>query len=117
MIIIAFCTRTSKVMPRIFCRHFRHCAPIVPNSGDATRSYMLYQFVRHGNIVKIPLNMRDIKLLRNAGWVFMWRDANVPTIIPNARTCVGLCCNMLGIKNRLILTPDDLYRALHRGIY
>ena len=51
MIIIAFSNKTSKLLPRLFCKKFKHVAPIVIGNSQIT----MYQFVRRGEIAKINL--------------------------------------------------------------
>lgn len=113
MIIVGFTNKTSKILPRVFCRRFRHCAPIIIN---AQGHMILYQFVRRGHIAQIKINMRDMRLLRAHGWVFIC----VPYCTPenkmrNACTCVALTCNMIGINKCRPITPDALYKKLKKS--
>ncbi len=101
-------------MPRILCRHFRHCAPIVPTSGDSAHPYVMHQFVRRGYVAQIPLNIRDMNLLRRGGWVFVYVDVTAPDKIPMAHTCVGFCRHAIGVSRGRAITPDGLYRYLCR---
>ncbi len=115
MVIIAFSTKTSKIMPRILCRHFCHCAPIVPCMRGTGRPYVMHQFVRRGCVAQISLGMRDMNLLRRGGWAFVYVDVPAPKNIRMANTCVGFCRNAIGMRHGGIFTPDDLYRHLVRG--
>ncbi len=110
MIIIAFSDKTSKILPRIFCGKLKHVAPIVVR-GD---KMMLYQFVRYGNIVKIPLLARDIEILKAHGWRFVYLQRALPWPIDFRRTytCVQLAKSMIGMHNIFIQTPGALYRKL-----
>lgn len=112
MIIIAFCTKTSKILPRIVCDEFRHCAPITIHSG-MPRNLIMHQFIRPARIAKIQLTMRDINVLRRHGWRFLYIPRETACgSTPRAFTCVQLCKKYLGIKNIWIQTPDALYRYL-----
>lgn len=111
MIIIAFSNKTSKILPKIFCRKFKHCAPIVANNNG---QLIMYQFVRRGNIVQIKIRMRDIKILGQYGWKFIYMPCALPYGFDGQgiRTCVGLCKRAIGIKNATIQTPDALHKYL-----
>ena len=113
MIYIGFSTQTHKILPRIICKHFRHCAPITIN-GDKC---VLFQFVRMNKIVKIHLSTKDLNILKHYGWKFIkynckfdrTREINYKSI-----TCVQFTKNACRIKNKRILTPDDLYKYLNK---
>lgn len=114
MIIIAFCTQTSKFLPRVLCRHFRHCAPIIVRPG-AQKPFVMYQFVTRRNIARVTLNARDINILRAHGWEFIC----VPNINPDvdARggiTCVDFTKRVIKLRHRRIQTPDALFKYLGR---
>lgn len=112
MIIIAFSAKTSKILPRIFCRGFRHCAPIVPTTNDSGELIM-YQFVRPGNIAKITLHLRDIQILAAYGWQFVYLPIDAPDMtVVNAWSCVALSKYVLKIHNPMLLTPNALHRFL-----
>ena len=49
MIIIAFSDKTSKILPRFFCKKFLHVAPILINNDNVC----MYQFVSKNNIRKV----------------------------------------------------------------
>ena len=110
MIIIAFSNKTSKILPKIFCRHFRHCAPIVCTGGKL----VMYQFTNIRNISEIYLNNRDISILHAYGWRFVY----IPVDIQNdfdpmrAYSCVDLSKRALGIHNICIQTPTALYEHI-----
>ena len=113
MIIVGFTHKTSKILPRIFCRRFRHCAPVViEQQGKMT----LYQFVSHNNIVQIPITMRDLRLLRAHGWIFVC----IPNVThriskhPTMRTCVELTCQTIGIHRPYPITPYGLYKKIKK---
>lgn len=112
MIIIAFSGKTSKILPRVLCRRFRHCAPIIP-TPDIAGQMIMYQFIRHGKIAQITLNMRDIKILAAHGWQFVYLPGDAPNMATvRAWSCVGLSKHAARIHNRRILTPNGLYRFL-----
>lgn len=110
MIIIGFTHKTSKILPRIFCRNFRHCAPIIVMLDG---NMQMFQFVRRGQIESIPINMRDINILHKHGWHFVYLPISFThnKNLGRARTCVEMTRWVLGIKKR-ILTPDGLYKTL-----
>ena len=110
MVIIAFSNKTSKILPRIICRHFRHCAPIF----RIDNKLIMYQFTNMHNITKIELHNRDIAILRAHGWRFIY----IPTDAPHdfatihAYSCVCLSKRAIGIHNKLIQTPYALYKYI-----
>ncbi len=114
MVIIAFAKNTSKLFPRLFCRHFYHCALIVPAGG----ALMLYQFTRRGHVTKISLRPRDLRVLRAHGWRFIYVTKNVPYDIDVTQswTCVDMTKRALGIHAPLIQTPYGLYKYIHRRL-
>lgn len=112
MIIIAFSKKTSKILPRIFCRGFRHCAPIVPKTNDSGELIM-YQFVRPGNIAQITLHLRDIQILAAHGWQFVYVPIDAPNMTNvNAWSCVALSKYAARIHQPCILTPSALHKFL-----
>ena len=110
MIIIAFSENTSKILPRILCHHFRHCAPIICNKNDL----VMYQFIRRNNIAKIHLRPRDIAILRAHGWKFIYTSPYTQTCqgFTPPYSCVDLSKRALGIKSIFIQTPYALYKYL-----
>ena len=110
MVIIAFSNKTSKIVPRIFCRHFRHCAPIIRDK----KNLVMYQFVKHGNVVQINLHPRDINILRAHGWEFVYVPNDIKTDFnpTSAYSCVDLSKRALGIHNHFIQTPYTLYKHI-----
>lgn len=112
MIIIAFSTKTSRLIPQIICREYKHCAPIIINPDNMTMT--MYQFVRRNHIVQIPLKQRDIKLLGANGWRFIYipRDITSQFDARAAKTCVDLSKRAIGMHAPMIQTPGALYRRL-----
>ena len=112
MVIIAFSEHTSKVLPRIFCRRFRHVAPIFQTGHDL----VMYQFVRPHCVEKIHLHTRDIAILRAHGWQFIFVPIDVQIDFNKkcAKTCVDLSKRALGINNIFIQTPYALYKYITR---
>ena len=98
MIIIGFAKNTSKLLPRIFCRSPRHCAPIVRVRKN---QYIMYQFVRRGTIAQISLNSRAIRILGAHGWQFVSVKSAPPRNFMrrarHAHSCVALCKYAIGI--------------------
>lgn len=110
MIIIAFSQKTSKILPRIFCRYFRHCAPIAPSEGH----FIIHQFVRCGHVVEIPITARELRRLRAAGWRFIYLPKQISPVTQAARTitCVAFTKRAIGLRAAYIQTPDALYKHL-----
>ena len=111
MIFIGFTNKTSKILPRIFCRKFRHVAIILPD-GDG---FIMYQFVRRGQIVLIPLKARDIKILMQHGWEFVLMEQHAVSkdfASLHAFTCVQLAKKAVGVRDIWIQTPYALCRRL-----
>ena len=110
MMIIAFSENTSKILPRILCRKYRHCAPIVCDE----HGLIMYQFINRKNIVKIKLSQRDITILRTHGWKFIYISPNVKINLDcaHAYSCVNLSKRALNIHSIFIQTPYALYKYL-----
>ncbi len=110
MIIIAFSKHTSKILPRILCRRFRHCAPIICDKDNL----IMYQFINRHHIEQIRLNQRDIAILRAHGWKFVYISPNIKTNydFTYAYSCVDLSKHAIGIRSVFIQTPDSLYKYL-----
>ena len=110
MVIIAFSNKTSKILPRILCRRFRHCAPII----CAGRKLIMYQFTNIHNITKIELDYRDIAILRAHGWRFIYIPIDIPHDFNSGRaySCVDLSKRAIGINNPFIQTPYALYKHI-----
>ena len=117
-IIIGFTHKTSKIIPRILCRHFRHCAVIVSQKVEVRRQkYIMIQtgFFTHKLII---LQKRDLKILEQYGWVFIkLSKTSAFCPLPSALTCVSFAKRMLGIRAPFMLTPDQLYRYLEKENY
>ena len=116
MIIIAFAPNTSKLLPRIICRRFKHVAPIYVKQNKL----IMYQFISHNNIAQIPLQMRDLKILVHHGWRFVLLplagQKSTKTIMfdnIHAMTCVSMVKKVIGMHNIFIQTPYALYKKLH----
>lgn len=112
MIIIGFSTKTSKILPRILCKHFKHCAPII----KVGENFLMYQFVKYNDIKTIPITAQGLELLKRAGWHFI--KINTKPVKPfkayNAVTCVCFTKKFIRIHAPFIQTPDALYRKLKR---
>ena len=111
MIISAFSKKTSKFLPNLICRRYKHVAPIIPDGKEL----IMYQFVRPGDIAKIKIQLRDLTILKSHGWDFVYIDG---AALPHdynpylARTCVDLTKHILCIKNIFIQTPLALYKKI-----
>lgn len=105
MVYIGFAKQTNKLMARIICRHFKHCAPIVITKNKCE----IYQFTKPTQITIIKIKKRDIKILKKYGWKFIKYQ---PRIIPqniskiHTMTCVQFTKKFCGIKKISIQTPD-----------
>lgn len=109
MVIIGFTKKSSKILPNIFCKNFRHCAVIVRRRAG----FILYQFVSHGRVEKISLGARDMKMLRQYGWCFVYVPCDLPRNFPRKNwTCVNMAKDAIKMRAPFIQTPDALYRAL-----
>lgn len=113
MIIVGFTNKTSKILPRIFCQRFRHCAPIIIN---AQGQMILYQFVRCGHVSQIPITIRGLQRLRANGWKFIILSGaphhEFNTYIKSATTCVALTRHAIGIHRIRPITPYGLYKQI-----
>lgn len=110
MIIIAFSNKTSKIFPRIFCGKLKHVAPIIINNNRM----IMMQFVRPGVIYKIPLKMRDINILAQYGWKFIYLNTEYRCAkrLPYAITCVQFVKKIINLSDWRIQTPCALYKKL-----
>ena len=63
MLYIGFSDYSNKFYAKIFCKKYKHCAPIIVNKNDVE----IYQFVHLNKIVKIVIRKSDLKLLFSNG--------------------------------------------------
>ena len=111
MIIIAFAPKSSKILPNIFCKNFKHCAVLVPKSND----FLLYQFIARGHIDTIKIKLRDIRILCAHGWRFVYMPIDLPHGFPfKTWTCVGLAKRAIKMWAPFVQTPDGLYRRINQ---
>lgn len=110
MIIIAFAPNTSKLLPKIMCRKFKHCAVVAKNQKDLT----MYQFITHGHSEKISLRNRDLKILAGYGWRFVYVPNDLPCDFNpySAWSCVDMCKRAIKLHEPWIQTPYALFRRL-----
>lgn len=111
MIYIGFSIKSHKILAKIFCKNFKHCAPVVINGNKC----YLYQFVSRNNVTKIILKRRDLHILEQYGWIFIKYSAkNAPQRANKIKaiTCVQFTKNFCRIAQKRILTPDDLFSFL-----
>lgn len=111
MLYIGFSNYSNKFYAKIFCKKYKHCAPIVVNKNNAT----IYQFVHINKTVKINIKKSDLILLKQHGWKFI----KYPTQIHEKRTPLCLTCvqftkHTCGIKNIKIQTPEALLNYLNK---
>jgi len=111
MLIIAFAPKTSKILPKILCRHFKHCAVIVRDQDE----FIMYQFIARKKIEQIKLKTRDVSLLGQQGWKFVYLPCSVKHNFDPKRAwnCVDMSKRALGIKSYAIQTPWALYKFLN----
>ena len=110
MIILGFCDKTSKILPRLVCRKFRHVAVIDIHENNLT----LYQFVRYKKIAIIHLKWRDLKILGQYGWKFVLVPCALPQRLSEQRawTCVAFAKHAISMRNMRVQTPDGLYKKI-----
>ena len=108
--IICFTRKTSKILPRIFCRNWRHCA-IIQRVG---KHYLLFNPAL-GRLDVFLLTRRDLGILKSNGWVFIKTKTVSQKHIASCActlTCVGFVRRATGIGGIFIWTPDQLYRKI-----
>ena len=111
MIIVAFSDKTSKILPQLICKKYKHVAPIIPSKN----SLIMFQFVRPGHIKQIKLNTRDLKILELNGWDLIYIDSVAPIHeikLNSTTTCVNMSKKMLRIRTVFIQTPFAFYKKL-----
>ena len=110
MVIIAFAPKSSKILPNIFCKNFKHCAVIVKNKNE----FLMYQFISRNHIDIIKIKLRDIRTLGQYGWRFVYIPRNVPRAFPiKTWTCVNLAKYAIGLHAPIVQTPDSLYKRIY----
>ncbi len=110
MVIIAFSNKTSRFIPKILCRHLKHVAPIVVKDDKM----ILHQFVRRDIIEKLEIKMRDISVLKQYGWRFIYLNTKTRPDFDKkfAMTCVQMTKHAIGLRSWRIQTPSALYKKL-----
>lgn len=108
--LIGFTHTSSAVLPRFFCRIFRHSAVVIDG--------VLIQIATDG-VRCFPVGPREIRRLENAGWVFIKCNLQSAKFNCNLHfanctflTCVGFAKRAAGIRAPFIWTPDQLFRKL-----
>ncbi|MBO4746352.1 MAG: hypothetical protein J5613_04785 [Alphaproteobacteria bacterium] len=110
MVIIAFAPKSSKILPNIFCKKFKHCAVIVKNRNE----FLMYQFISRNHIDIIKIKLRDIRILGQHGWRFVYIPCNIPCVFPiKTWTCVNLAKYAIGLRAPFVQTPDALYKRIY----
>ena len=113
IIYIGFSKKTHKILARIVCCDFKHCAPIIMTKNK----YELYQFTNTHNINVIEIKKRDIKILQQHGWKFVkynLKKAPQKALKIKAITCVQFTKKFCCIKKITIQTPDALLKYLQK---
>lgn len=109
MLYVGFSNYSGKWHAKLFCKKYKHCAPIIfiKNSGT------IYQFVHINKIVKIPIKKSDLKLLEQHGWkIIKFAKGIKKTQKTPCLTCVQFTKKICGIKNIKIQTPLSLFKYL-----
>lgn len=107
MIIIAFSKHTSKLLPKLVCKNFKHCAPIL---WKKNKSFTLLQYVNAKKVIPIQLSEKDLNILENFGWHFIYLGKVKKHKIKTPLTCVQFTKQLIGINKPFIQTPDGLYK-------
>jgi hypothetical protein len=116
--IIGFSEKTSKILPKIFCKKFCHCAVIIECKVQNAKCKYIFMHVVKNKIHTLTLSARDLKILEKHGWTFLHinlkKEKNIYTLcsITYALSCVGFTKRALGIHNPFIWTPDQLYKLI-----
>lgn len=110
--IIGFTRNTSKIISKLLCRNFRHCAVVKAQSTNSKKQLFIFMHKVKGGIHILEVSKRDLKLLEKHGWVFIDIDSNHNLLPAHFIGCVGFVKGALGIRNPFIWTPDQLYRYL-----
>ena len=111
MLYIGFSNYSNKFYAKIFCKKYKHCAPIVVNKNNA----IIYQFVHINKTVKIIVKKSDLKTLERHGWIFIkypTKIQEIPALL--CFTCVQYTKRVCGIKNIKIQTPEALLNYLNK---
>ena len=108
MLYIGFSIYSHKVHSQMFCRKYKHCAPVVIN-GD---NVVIYQFVHVNKISKIIIKKEDLNILKKHGWKFVKYSKQSNINKAHGFTCVQFTKRACGIKNIKIQTPDALLRYI-----
>lgn len=111
MLYIGFSTKTHKIYARIFCKKFKHVAPVLITN----KKCILYQFVRPNKIVLMPIKKRDLNVLEQHSWKFIRYDCKFTprkAIKTKPINCVQFVKRACGIKNIKIQTPDALLKYI-----
>lgn len=114
MLLIGFTSKTSRIIPKVFCHKFRHCAPVVSVHGRGGNMIM-FQFVRRRHITRIALRQRDLDILRAHGWVFVCVGKQINFNPDAATSCVDLARRAAGYNRQPLQTPDALYRQITKN--
>lgn len=110
MVIIAFSPKSSKILPNIVCKNFKHCAVLIRNNDG----FLLYQFMSRKHLYIIQIKARDIKILTKHGWRFVYVPCALPCIFPiKTMTCVNLAKYAIGLHAPFVQTPDSLYHRIY----
>ena len=112
MLYVGFSNYSHKIHAQLFCRNFKHCAPIIINNDSAT----IYQFVHVNKIVNINIKTNDLKILQKHGWKFVKLSKSNTCSMPQCLcfTCVQFTKHVCGIKDIRIQTPMGLFKYLNQ---
>ncbi|MBR5354530.1 MAG: hypothetical protein IK122_00195 [Alphaproteobacteria bacterium] len=109
MLYIGFSDYSHKILAKVFCNKYKHCAPIIVNKD----SIEIYQFVHINKMVKIDIRKKDLQTLEKHGWKLVKVAIDIKqTQRKHYLTCVQFTKAVCGIKNIRIQTPLALFRYL-----
>lgn len=111
MLYIGFSTQSHKISAKLFCKKYRHCAPLYVGQ----KKCILYQFVSSKQITPILIKHRDIQILSKHSWIFVKYKCTTNlkcALTAKNLTCVQFTKCVCGIKNKSIQTPDALFKYI-----
>ena len=114
MIYIGFSKRSHKLFARIFCKEYKHCAPILVTRNKC----VIYQFTKYKKITAVQIQPKDIETLKHFGWLFIKYNGKITKIHllkTKCFTCVQFTKIALNIKKFTIQTPDALLKYLTKN--
>lgn len=109
MLYIGFSLSSHKIISNIFCKTYKHCAPIEILNDNV----VIHQFEHVNKIVDIHIQQKHLSILEKHGWIFIRYDQKKHIPQKNlCLTCVQFTKQFCGIKNKKIQTPDKLLKYI-----